>query len=211
MTRPESPRDFSSSNASHLVEAGTATDRTEADLLRLAREDADSPAGRRAASELLSRYQDHVYAWCFRYVREHERALDLAQDVLLAAYRNLGSFGERAQFGSWLFAIARNRCISELRRPGIELDAETDPDHLQGERDPLQELLDRQGEQKLLELIKRHLDRREQKVLWLRCVDRMPLDVITKVVRIKQASGARTVLQRARRKLRTALEVEATA
>ena len=38
---------------------------------------------RQAASRLLSRHQDRVYVWCYRYVRDHERALELSQEVLM--------------------------------------------------------------------------------------------------------------------------------
>ena len=54
-------------------------------------------------------------------------------------------------------------------------------------------------------LIRSALEPEEQKVIWLRCFDRMPVEEITRVLGIESASGARSVLQRARRKLRAAL------
>src|SRR5687767_15333181 len=85
------------------------------DLLEQARSRAGTPDGAAAAAELLRRHRRAVYLWCFRYVRDHERALDMAQDVLLAAYQRMGEFQGRASFSSWLFVIARNRCFNELR------------------------------------------------------------------------------------------------
>jgi RNA polymerase sigma-70 factor (ECF subfamily) len=163
-------------------------------------------AGREAASRLLARYQDRVYAWCYRHVRERELALDLAQEVLISAYRNLDGFDARARFGSWLFAIARNRCLSELRRsrPASEdhLLLEIVADRRPGPDRVLEQKLD---EDALLELVRRHLDPVEQEALWLRCFERLPVDEITRMLRIPEATGARAVLQRARRKLRAAL------
>jgi RNA polymerase sigma factor (sigma-70 family) len=176
-------------------------------LLRLARERPGGDAARQAASDLLGRYRQRVYLWCFRYVREHERALDLAQDVLLTAFRKLDSYSGRSQFGSWLFAIARNWCLSELRRPGLLLDEEIDLDLLPATSGAPDRLLEESlGEAEILALIRDRLEPREQDALWLRCFERMPVDAITEVLSIQEASGARAVLQQARRKLRAALQ-----
>ncbi len=176
-------------------------------LARLAGEHPDDPRGHEAASILIARYRRRVYLWCFRFVRDRERALDLAQDVLLSAYRSLGSFEGGCPFGSWIYVIASNRCRNELRRPALFVPDEIDPDAFAAAgADPAEELLRKLDEEQLLELIHECLDAEEQSVLWLRCVERMPVETISGVARIDQASGARGVLQRARRKLRAALE-----
>jgi RNA polymerase sigma-70 factor (ECF subfamily) len=176
-------------------------------LVRRAVEDPGGPVGRAAASELLGRYQGRVYLWCYRYVRDHDRAMDLAQDALLSAYRALATFQGRSRFSSWLFAIARNRCLTAVAPPslvrdeGVELDALPDPG------DSVERSFDsEQGEARLLELIRTHLDAEEQEALWLRCVERVPVEEITEILGNVSASGARGVLQRARRKLRAALD-----
>lgn len=179
---------------------------SDQDLLRQALDNPDSPEGRQAASALLGRYRNRVYIWCLRYVRDHEQALDMAQEVLLSAFRNLGSYGGRSQFGSWIFSIARNRCLSELRRPGLLVDEDVDPDDRTSSQVlPDQDLENRLAEEELLELIRARLDQVEQQALWLRCFEKMPVEEITLVLGITEASGARGVLQRARRKLRAAL------
>lgn len=178
------------------------------ELVRIAVQQADTAPGRDAASELLGRHRDRVYAWCYRHVREHERALDLAQEVLVGAYRALATFQGNSRFTSWLFAITRNRCLSALRSPSLLLD--DDEDALWQIADPATRVdvrLEEEQQQRLvLELIQRELDPIEQDALWMRCHERMPVDEITRVLRITQSSGARGVLQSARRKLRAALE-----
>jgi RNA polymerase sigma-70 factor (ECF subfamily) len=178
-------------------------------LLSRAVDNPESDGGREAASELLGRYRDRVYIWCYRYVREHEHASDLAQDVLLNAYRNLSAFAGRSSFPSWLFAIARNRCISEMRRASILHDDSVEPEDLASDdHDPAVDLEEWQDEQTLLALIRERLTPVEQEAIWMRCVERMPLDAITRILRIDQRSGARGVLQQARRKLRVALDTK---
>ena len=58
----------------------------------------------------------------------------------------------------------------------------------------------------LLRIIRDELAPEEQQAIWLRCVERMPLDEVTRVMKLDGASGARAVLQRARRKIRAAME-----
>jgi RNA polymerase sigma-70 factor, ECF subfamily len=182
---------------------------SDQDLLRRALLQPDSQDSRAAASELLGRYNEAVYVWCYRYVLDHDRAMDLSQEVLLRAYRSLATFAGRSHFGSWLFAIARNRCISEMQLVSILTDPEVDPDDIMvGGPDPAADLEQEQDERSLLTLIREHLTPLEQETVWLRCVERMPLRAITRVLGIGQQSGARGVLQQARRKLRAARETK---
>lgn len=98
-----------------MEDAEQRRQRDEALLKRACRQPEDRDA-RDAAAGLLLNYRAHVYQWCYRYVRNQEQALDLSQEVLLETYQALPSFGRQASFSSWLFAITRNRCVSELRR-----------------------------------------------------------------------------------------------
>jgi RNA polymerase sigma-70 factor (ECF subfamily) len=43
-------------------------------------------------------------------------ALDATQDTLVAALRALGRFDGRSSFGTWIYRIATNTCIDEMRR-----------------------------------------------------------------------------------------------
>ncbi len=180
---------------------------SDLDLVRLALAEGDAPSGMSAASRLLRRYQRRVYAWCYRYVGNHERALDLAQDVLLRAYRSLGTYEGRSQFSSWIFVIARNRCLTELQKPALLHEEDVDESRLASPRShPEEEFLERSDHDALIAVIQEVLEPREQEVLWLRCFERMPLGAITELLELEGVSGARAVLQRARRKLRAALD-----
>ncbi len=185
-------------------ERGKATDE---ELVRRAQADAASPAGQAAAAELFNRYQERVYLWCFRRVRDHERAMDLAQEVLVSAYRHLGSFQGRSLYSSWLFAIARNRCYRDLRPASLVRDEPTEPDELADPQQGPEAAVElREQEEAVLELVKEVLEPREQLALWLRCFENLPVDEITRRLDLRVATGARGVLQSARRKLRAALE-----
>lgn len=186
--------------------SGAALDRLpDSELVGIYQLDAAGSRGRAAVSELFRRYGDRLYAWCFRHLREHEAALDVAQDTFMAAFRGLPAFDGRAEFSSWLFAIARYRCVSALRarRP---TDDEFDLDSMAGpDKNPEDAFLARENEEQALALINATLDRDERTALWLRCYEGMPVDEITRVLDLDGSAGARALLQRARRKLRAAL------
>ncbi len=179
----------------------------DAALLEKVRWGVGENAKRLAASVLLERYHKQVFRWCLAQLEDRERALDIAQEVLISAYRNLDSFGGRSRFSSWLFAIARNRCISELRRPGLLRDETGAAERLVDEQEVPEMILERkQGEERVKDLLCRHLTSQEQEALWLRSQERMPIEEITRTLGLKGNTGARGVLQSARRKLRSVLE-----
>ena len=178
----------------------------DAALLRVARDDSDPARRRDASAELLLRYRDAVYAWCLRYTRDHDRALDLSQDVMVTAWEKIGSFEGRSKFSSWLFAVTRNRCIDASRRVDVLADESITEMHPDPAPLPDESVLSAVDEDRLLALIRRELDQEEQKAIWLRCIERMPVEEITGVLSVSGVSGARALLQRARRKLRAAMD-----
>lgn len=181
--------------------------RGDEDLVRLAQSRPDSDLGREAAACVLQRHARKIYVWCCRYATSDEEARDLAQDVIVQAYTRLGSFGHRSRFTSWLFALARNCCLSHVQRSRPTFAEGVDPDTLPSSaRDPEQLLLEQLGETAMLSLIATTLSREEQDAIWLRCFDRLPIESITEILGLQNASGARALMQRARRKLKAALE-----
>jgi len=182
------------------------TERTDMELVTAWRT-APAGAAHPAATELLGRYRMRVYRWSRSYVREHETALDMAQDVLLKAFENIGSL--RGDFAPWLFMMTRNRCLDEMRRRKVRGTETLDPDSLpHAGQDPERAWLEQLAEERFLDLLRRTLDPVEQEAISLRCFERMPVDMITEVLDIGMASGARGVLQSARRKLKAALDKE---
>lgn len=183
---------------------GTESDRALVDAYQRS---PASAGGRRAASQLLHRYRRRVLVWCWRVVGEREAALDLAQEVLISAYQRLGAYDHDGRFGAWLFTIARNRCLSELRKRRIPLAESAVFEWVVDPAPPPDVALERRlAADDLLQLVRDTLTAEEQDALWLRCFEGLPVDVITKRLALDQRTGARGLLQRARRKLRSALE-----
>jgi RNA polymerase sigma factor (sigma-70 family) len=181
-------------------------DRSDEELLRIARAAPADGVGRRAASQLLGRYRARVYGWCRRYVRDPERALDTSQEVLLLAYRALEGFEGRAPFSAWLFVITRRHCIRAVRPRRLLRDEGADLECVADPRPGPEELVQESEEHEhLLRLVRERLEPIEQEAVWMRYVEQATVADITRTLGIGSASGARGLLQKARRKLRAAV------
>jgi RNA polymerase sigma-70 factor (ECF subfamily) len=67
-------------------------------------------------AELVTRYQSQIVNYVCRMLGNYEDAVDLSQDVFLKAYSALGSYKPQYPFAAWLFRIARNAAIDEIRK-----------------------------------------------------------------------------------------------
>lgn len=67
-------------------------------------------------AELVERYQAQIVNYVCRILGRYEDAVDLSQDIFLKAYTGLASYQPRYPFAAWLFRVARNAAIDELRR-----------------------------------------------------------------------------------------------
>src|SRR5580692_6136622 len=97
------------------------------ELVERYRRDSSSPAARSFLNELFERHHAQVATWCFRMTGNTDSAADLAQEVFLKAFQRLDSYRGAAKFTTWLYSIARNHCLDELRsratRPKENTDA----------------------------------------------------------------------------------------
>ncbi len=80
-----------------------------------------------AFTELVDKYKQPVMNLASRTVRDPTEAEDLAQNVFVQVYKSAHRYKSSAKFSTWLFTIARNLCLNEIRRrsrhPAESLDA----------------------------------------------------------------------------------------
>src|SRR3954464_12767632 len=70
----------------------------------------------RAFEELVEKYKQPVINVIYRTLRDLTEAEDLAQNVFVQVYKSADRYQATAKFSTWLFTIARNLTLNEIRR-----------------------------------------------------------------------------------------------
>ncbi len=87
---------------------------------------------RAAFTGLVEKYKQPVMNFVFRSLRDEAEAEDVAQNVFVQVWKSRARYERTAKFSTWLFTIARNLCLNEIRRrsrhPAESLE-ETHPEH----------------------------------------------------------------------------------
>jgi RNA polymerase sigma-70 factor (ECF subfamily) len=87
---------------------------------------------RRAFAQLFDRYHASVARFAYRFVGDAGRAEELTQDIFVKLYRNARAYKPTAKFKTFLFRVASNHCLNEVRRGEYRV-AHTSTDAPEGE------------------------------------------------------------------------------
>jgi RNA polymerase sigma-70 factor (ECF subfamily) len=79
-----------------------------------------------AFTELMRRHYKGIVNYIYRFTNDKGNSEDLAQEVFLRVYRSVKRYKPQAKFSTWLYKIATNLCITEVRSrnksQGVSLD-----------------------------------------------------------------------------------------
>jgi RNA polymerase sigma-70 factor (ECF subfamily) len=194
--------------------AGTVLLReTEEQLIRQAQKGDES-----ALEALLSAHQDLVYRTALRFLGgREEAAFELAQEVLVSAFRHISRFRGESRFSTWLYRItanlAKNRFVVENRERARFTSLEAPRSNDSGEDQPRDWADDQQdvrsaaaGREKVAILLQRleTLEPEWREVLVLRFFEDLSYEEIAEVLRVPVGT-VKSRLNRARRALREAM------
>tara|TARA_B100001113_G_scaffold68832_1_gene53242 strand:- start:15649 stop:16248 length:600 start_codon:yes stop_codon:yes gene_type:complete len=69
-----------------------------------------------AYNELVDRYKERLFNFVLRYFNNREQAEDVVQDTLIKLYTHASYYKNVAKFSTWIFTIAKNNALTELRK-----------------------------------------------------------------------------------------------
>ena len=70
-------------------------------------------------SNIVSEYQQMVFTIVLKIVNNREDAEDICQEIFIKVFKSLDSFKEESEFSTWLYRIAYNTALSEIRKRKI--------------------------------------------------------------------------------------------
>jgi RNA polymerase sigma-70 factor, ECF subfamily len=161
---------------------------------------------------LFEEYSAPIYNYVLRMVSDHDRAADITQDTFIKAYRKLDTVTEATSTRSWLYRIATNTAIDDMRRRRMLVRAVDDEDQPAFANEPdrgpgpeaqvMAGTLDERVQRALMTLRPNH-----RQCLLLSDLEDMAPQQIGEVMGISYAA-VRTLLCRARGEMRRALAAE---
>ncbi len=172
-----------------------------------------------AFSQLVVRYKDSITNYLNMMVNDYDTAVDLSQETFLRVYRNIGRYSNLYQFSTWIYRIATNLAIDEMRyrkRRGQVFfknvwgtrrseDKETPEFELtDARRGPRDEFLRKESSQVLGDAI-RSLPEKYRTAFIMKEVQELPYEEIAKVLKCS-AGTIKSRLHRARELLQRKLE-----
>jgi RNA polymerase sigma-70 factor (ECF subfamily) len=138
-----------------------------------------------AFNTLVLRYKEKVYWIVRRMVPDHDEADDITQNVFIKAYHSLRSFKGDSSFYTWIYRIAVNLSLNEIRRRKLRRTFAIDEEvHQVQSQDaqPLELMEQRERTQQILEAIERLPDK-QKKVFLLRYYEELPYEEIAKILK----------------------------
>lgn len=120
-----------------LSEMPEVPDPDAALMLRVKRGD------RAAFAELVEKFKQPVMNFVFRSLRDEIEAEDVAQNVFIQVWKSRDRYERTAKFSTWLFTIARNLCLNEIRRRSRHPAESLDESHSENEDQPARQYEDK--------------------------------------------------------------------
>lgn len=169
---------------------------------------------RDAFESIVEKYKQPVMNLVYRTLRDATEAEDLAQHVFLQVYKSAHRYEVTAKFSTWIFTIARNLCLNEIRRrsrhPAESMDREGDEEHPARQLEdgatfsPPDALMQRELEQKISQAVNALPEKQRTALLLCRQEDSSYED-IAKVLGCS-VSATKSLIHRARETLKETLK-----
>jgi RNA polymerase sigma factor (sigma-70 family) len=175
----------------------------------------EARSGNQEAFEMLvERYRALLEHFISRYFGDYDQRCDVLQQVLIQLYISLPNLQTHRPIQAWLFRVARNRCLDELRHRHVPNFSEMAWDGCEDEvllsdgalilRPSVEELAEQHELQQHLQKVIFDLPPKYRPIVWLRYTTLLNFGEIGRILHIPEAT-AKTYFQRAKLRLRQSL------
>lgn len=170
---------------------------------------------KQAFEKLMTAHFSRVLNFIFRYVGRRDIAEDLTQEVFIRVYKSVGNYQPQSKFQTWLFTIAKNLSLNELRAHkhkmvSMEEMIDTGEDRVkiqfkdERQKTPAQQLLDHEQSQQIRKAIA-ELPENQRVAVLLRRYEQFTYEEIAEVMQVTP-KAVKSLLNRAKENLRDSLK-----
>jgi RNA polymerase sigma-70 factor (ECF subfamily) len=178
-----------------------AADITDEELMNAFKKDADQ----QTLAVLYLRYTDLVYGVCLKYLKDAESAKDAVMNIYQELLVKLQT-NEVQQFKSWLYVVAKNHCLMQLRKEKKMVTVEFTPTVMQSENfEHLDSVLEKENELKKLEFCIEHLPGEQKQTVQLFYIENKCYNEIVEQTGYEW-NKVRSLIQNGRRNLKICME-----
>lgn len=124
-------------------------------------------AGVAQFERLVQDYQDRVFRLAYSMLGERAAAEDMAQEIFVKIWKALPGYRGEASLGTWVFAIARNTCLSRRRREAAKRAASLEVAEVRAAAESLNAREDRHGGELEMRDLLAHVPEKYRRVLTL--------------------------------------------
>jgi RNA polymerase sigma-70 factor (ECF subfamily) len=178
-----------------------AADITDEELMNAFKKDADQ----QTLAVLYLRYTDLVYGVCLKYLKDAESAKDAVMNIYQELLVKLQT-NEVQQFKSWLYVVAKNHCLMQLRKEKKMVTVEFTPTVMQSENfEHLDSVLEKENELKKLEFCIENLPGEQKQTVQLFYLENKCYNEIVEQTGYEW-NKVRSLIQNGRRNLKICME-----
>ncbi|MCL2838429.1 MAG: sigma-70 family RNA polymerase sigma factor [Oscillospiraceae bacterium] len=164
----------------------------------------------RAFEQLVEEYQQSVFNLAYRMIGNHEDAADMAQEAFIKAYFNLSKFKGNSKFSTWIYRIATNSCLDEIKKrkktptysmsDSIEIEEGEITREIEDKSSNIEENFEREEQLKMVNKAIGRLQENHRIIIIMRDVNNMSYEEIAEILKCStgtvksRISRARTIL-----------------
>lgn len=167
--------------------------------------------------KIIQKYQSKVFGLIYNMTKNQNDIEDLAQEVFIKIYKNLGKFKGESSLYTWIYKITVNLCLDEMkkRKNVIYLDEKIEVDdgevnrELPSEEKSQEKLYEEKELQEKLHNCINKLPEKQKVMIVLRDIKGFSYEEISKITDVKLGT-VKSQINRARLKLKELLDEEGT-
>lgn len=143
-----------------------------------------------ALEVLIDRYQSKLERYVNNILRDEDQADDAIQETFLAVYKNINSFDPRQKFSSWIYRIAHNKAINEIRKRSffVGLEEAKEFSDQKNDSEQFKKQIDLKKGTKLVEEELGKMPLKYREVIYLRFFEDQSYEEISEILKIPKST-----------------------